>query len=64
MKDDNIRKQWEQFKEEYKEYIIENDQAWEYKLEQVKKYMDENNKKPSTTDKDKEIKTLGTWIYA
>ena len=32
MKDDNIREQWEQFKEEYKEYFIENDQAWEQKL--------------------------------
>ena len=35
---------------------------WCDKLELVKKYIDENNKKPSTHDKNTEIKILGYWI--
>ncbi len=38
--------------------------AWMDKLEMVKKYMDENQKRPSTTDKDNNIQVLGRWISA
>jgi len=31
-------------------------------LELVKKYIDENNKRPSTTDKNNNTKHLGQWI--
>jgi antitoxin component HigA of HigAB toxin-antitoxin module len=31
-------------------------------FEQVKTYIDSNNKRPSNTDKDKQIKQLGSWI--
>jgi superfamily II DNA or RNA helicase len=35
---------------------------WNEMLEKVKKYIDENNKRPSSTDQNKEIKLLGVWI--
>jgi hypothetical protein len=36
--------------------------TWQEKLEMVKQYIDENGKRPSKHDKDKEIKQLGYWI--
>ena len=64
MKDVNIRKLWEEFvnDDKYKKYFKSNEEIWKTKLNQVKQYIDENNKRPSTHDKDIEIKTLATWI--
>jgi superfamily II DNA or RNA helicase len=36
--------------------------GWEERLEMVKKYIDENGKRPSPHDKDKNIKILGSWL--
>ncbi len=38
------------------------EEIWEKKLEEVKKYIGENKKRPSSTDKDKQIKKLGGWL--
>ena len=62
MKDDEINNKFKAFLETYKEYFISNEEIWNEKLEKVKKYIDENKNRPSAADKDKEIKTLGTWI--
>ena len=37
-------------------------EIWEIKLGEAKKYIDENEKRPSTHDKDNNIKRLGGWI--
>jgi hypothetical protein len=37
--------------------------SWDEKLEKVKKYIDENNKRPSLYDIDKNIKSLAIWIH-
>jgi hypothetical protein len=37
-------------------------ESWDLKLELVKKYIDENNKLPSTKDKNNEMKSLSYWI--
>jgi superfamily II DNA or RNA helicase len=37
--------------------------SWGEKLEMVKKYMDKNNKRPSTIDKNNEIKIMGGWFF-
>ena len=43
--------------------ILTNKQEiWEYKLDKVKQYIDTNNKRPSHSSKDKEIKSLAKWI--
>jgi superfamily II DNA or RNA helicase len=64
MSNETIRKLWEDFinDDNYKEYFISNEEVWKLKLEWVKKYINENKKRPSTTDKNKNIKTYGTWI--
>jgi ATP:corrinoid adenosyltransferase len=41
---------------------MSSDEQWLEKLEQVKKYIDDNDKRPSTTDKNNKIKQLGQWI--
>jgi superfamily II DNA or RNA helicase/antitoxin component HigA of HigAB toxin-antitoxin module len=48
--------------DKYKLYLLSKEDIWNQNLEKVKKYIDNNNKKPSTEDSDKDIKQLGTWI--
>ena len=43
--------------------ILRNsEEIWKKNLEDIKKYIDENNKRPSSEDKNKNIKYLGNWI--
>ena len=65
MKNENIYNRWTEFinDDKYKKYFLDNETEWINKLELVKKYIDKNNKRPSSTDKDNDIKTLGNWIY-
>ena len=42
---------------------LENEEKWIEKLKLVEIYIKENNKRPSCSDKDKNIKSLGNWIY-
>ncbi len=64
MKNKNIKILWEKFTNDnkYKKYFISNKEDWNYKLKKIKDYIDENKKRPSTIDKDKEKKYLGRWI--
>jgi len=64
MKNKEIYNKWTDFINDdyYKKYFISNEELWNESLKQVKKYIDENNKKPSEHDKNKEIKILGMWI--
>ena len=38
------------------------EEVWKQHLENVMKYIDDNNKRPSSTDKNTIIKKLGNWI--
>lgn len=62
MRNDMIRDKWEKFINEYCDYFKSKEEIWHETLEKIKKYIDENNKKPSRTDKNKEIKKWGTFI--
>ena len=62
MKSKEFRKIWEAFIEEYKEYFLDNNTIWKSNLEKVKKYIDEHKKRPSTLDKNNDIKTLSAWL--
>ena len=62
MKDDEIRNEFERFLNDYSEYFKSNEEIWYDNLELVKQYIDDNNKKPSSEDKNKDIKKLGLWI--
>ena len=62
MKQKNIRKLWNEFIEKYKEYFLSNIEMFNNNLKLVSEYIDKNNKTPSTTNKNIEIKKLGSWL--
>jgi superfamily II DNA or RNA helicase/cell shape-determining protein MreC len=66
IKEDNIIKLVENDKVLLSNYIIGikefKQYSWEEKLKLVKSYIETNDKLPSSTDKNKEIKQLGNWI--
>ena len=66
MKDEQIRLKWEEFVNDarYKEYMMSDEDVWYNTLSKVKAYIDEHKSRPSSTSKDKAIKTLGGWITA
>jgi superfamily II DNA or RNA helicase len=64
MKNEEIYNSWTTFISEYQEYFLDNETQWNNILDKIKKYIDENNKRPSHSDKNKEIKILGNWISA
>jgi len=62
MKEENIRNKWEDFINTYAHLFMSNDEMWNDTLEKVKLYIETNNKLPSSTDKNKDIKKIGKWI--
>ena len=70
MSNENIREQWEQFVEKYKEHFMSNEEKWEIDLQKVKDYIVQykklpsvrDNKLPSVRDNNPEIKRLALWI--
>lgn len=63
MKDDDIRKKYKEFLDEYHDYFMDNGEVWNINLDKVKNYINENRKKPSQYSKNKEIKALGNWLF-
>jgi superfamily II DNA or RNA helicase len=64
LKHDKFRKCFENFmkdKSYYKHFISDEDQ-WIEHLNGVKNYIDSNKKRPSSTDKNTDIKFIGLWI--
>jgi hypothetical protein len=64
MSNNIIYKQWKDFVNslEYKKYFMNDIEIWFDNLKNVKKYIDEHKKRPSITDKDNKIKSLGVWL--
>jgi superfamily II DNA or RNA helicase len=64
MKNELIRKKWEEFinDDKYKKYFISNEEDWINKLEKIKKYIYDNKIRPSIYDDNDEIKSYGTWF--
>ena len=62
MKDEIIRKYWEDFTKKYKQYFLSNNEEWFNNLKEVEDYIIKNNKRPSNNDKDVKIKRLAKWI--
>ena len=63
MKNKDIQDKWILFinDEKYKKYFLSNEEYWINILEKVKKYIDDNNKRPSSEDKNIEIRSYGKW---
>lgn len=60
---------WSQFKEEYKEYFIDDEEKWIDTLDKLKTFIDENKRKPIPLDRHKSKNTeyseenkLGEWV--
>jgi len=64
MKNEEIRTSWEEFitDDRYSKYFLSNEEEWYLNLNKVKEYINKEKKRPSSEDKDKEIKVLGLWI--
>jgi superfamily II DNA or RNA helicase/molybdopterin biosynthesis enzyme MoaB len=63
MKDDNIRKLWEEFIESNSVLFISNEEAWTDKLNELKIYIEKNEKLPSRKDTDDNNIRLATWVF-
>jgi superfamily II DNA or RNA helicase len=57
-----IREQWEAFTNKYQTLFMSNEDIWNNSKNQVEDYIQIHNKLPSSTDKDKNIKQLGSWL--
>ena len=63
MKNPDIRAEWETVMIKYKEYLMtDRYENWRVICKKVCEYMDNEKKRPSTIDKNPEIKTIGAWI--
>ena len=62
MKYKEIQTKWDGFVKEYVEYFRSNEDEWNQMLKSVKKYIDKNKQRPSTIDKDTNVKKMGQWI--
>jgi hypothetical protein len=64
MSNNTIYNEWKQFTEsdKYKEYFMSYEELWYDMFNKVKQYIDSNGKRPSTHDKNSDIKSLGKWI--
>jgi len=62
MRNEDIYNEWTQFINEYQEYFLSNEEIWYNNLNKVKDYINKNKKRPYDSDKNKEIKQLGSWL--
>jgi hypothetical protein len=62
MKEENIKRKYEEFIENYKQYFISNDESWNNNLQLLKNFIDINKKKPSNVSIIENEKILGNWL--
>jgi len=62
MKNIKIKKLWENFLKSHGNYIETIDEHWNNMLDKCIIYIEENNKRPSSTDDNKNVQILGSWI--
>ena len=62
MKDEEIRKQLESFIEKYSDLFKNNEEKWKENLKELEEHILKNNKLPTKTSKDKNIKQLSKWL--
>jgi superfamily II DNA or RNA helicase len=58
MKDENRRKLWKKFIEEYKEYF----EIWDDLLEKVKKFINDNKRRPNVHSENEKEVTIASWL--
>ncbi len=60
---EEIKLLWEQFVNKYPKLFRTNIEIWKDNLEEAEKYIKENNKTPSLSDKNTEVKRIAKWLY-
>jgi len=62
MKNPEIYDTWTQFTQEYREYVMTNEDQWFLTFESVREFMDNYKKRPSRNSKNTDENTLARWI--
>jgi len=64
MKNEEIYQKWNQLinNKKYKMYFLSDYEIWQNKFDELLNYINLNSKRPSSTDKNNDIKSLGKWI--
>ena len=62
MKNERIKKIWEDFINKYKIYFLSNEEIWINKINEIQLYIEEHNKLPCQADKNEKIKKMGYFI--
>jgi late competence protein required for DNA uptake (superfamily II DNA/RNA helicase) len=64
LKDDKLYDKWDKFikSEQYSRFFLTVNEIFDVRLDRIKLYIDNNDKRPSTTDKNKDIQLLGLYI--
>ena len=63
IKNKDIRKKYDEFINNYKEYFLSNEEIWYNNLEKVKNYIEINKKIQSAISKNKDDKKISNWFY-
>ena len=63
MKNEDKRILWEDFTEEYNEYLMDGDEKWNDSFEKLKSFINLHKKRPNTS-KNKEEKKISCWLIA
>jgi len=63
MKNNEIKKEWMKFVNEYDKYFKSNEDLWMDKLNDTKEYINKHKKKPSSTSKNENVKFMGGWLH-
>ena len=53
---------WKTFMGKYSQYVMNDDETWNYKFALLKKFIHDNDKRPSNKSKNKLEKELGVWM--
>jgi hypothetical protein len=62
MKNNEIKKAWKDFINNYKIYFISDEQHWNNKLNELTNFVKKNNKIPSKHDNNNDIRSLCYWM--
>lgn len=63
MRNETVRKIWEQFIQDYKKYFMSNVEKWNHHLIELKTYINKHNILPSSHSKVAEVLQIARWLY-
>ena len=64
MKDEDKKKLWEEFIENYQKYLKDNQEKWNDSFEKLKSFINLHKKRPNSNSKNREEKKISCWLIA